>query len=270
MEYVRLGTTGLKISRIALGCMSYGDPTTTSAHLWSLDDGEAQPFFRQAVELGVTFWDTANVYQHGTSEELVGRASRGTPAARTSSWRPRCTARCTTVPAAKACPARRSSSRSTPRWPGSGPTTSTSTRSTAGRVPYLSPQQLTHTLSPTAAIPTGPYSTWPRRICPLTRLVARSMRHNSSDRSPGTQAASADNVSGPRYAAGIPTGTSATTRLVEGSIRCRPPSLTTHSPPASTTSCRVLAPIGTRATTGDGCPPGSGRPAGPSGRLATT
>jgi aryl-alcohol dehydrogenase-like predicted oxidoreductase len=54
--------------------MSYGDPTTTSAHLWSLDDEEAQPFFRQAVELGVTFWDTANVYQHGTSEELVGRA----------------------------------------------------------------------------------------------------------------------------------------------------------------------------------------------------
>jgi aryl-alcohol dehydrogenase-like predicted oxidoreductase len=54
--------------------MSYGDPTSISAHLWSLDDEDAQPFFRQAVELGVTFWDTANVYQHGTSEELVGRA----------------------------------------------------------------------------------------------------------------------------------------------------------------------------------------------------
>ena len=74
MDYVRLGKTGLRISRIALGCMSYGDPTSTSAHLWSLDDEDAQPFFRQAVELGVTFWDTANVYQHGTSEELVGRA----------------------------------------------------------------------------------------------------------------------------------------------------------------------------------------------------
>jgi 1-deoxyxylulose-5-phosphate synthase len=74
MDYVRLGRTGLRISRIALGCMSYGDPTSTSAHLWSLDDEDAQPFFRQAVELGVTFWDTANVYQHGTSEELVGRA----------------------------------------------------------------------------------------------------------------------------------------------------------------------------------------------------
>src|SRR3954465_4561726 len=74
MEYVRLGGTGLKVSRLALGCMNYGDPTTPGAHEWSLDDHEAQPFFRQAVELGITFWDTANVYQAGTSEELVGRA----------------------------------------------------------------------------------------------------------------------------------------------------------------------------------------------------
>ena len=74
MEYVRLGNTGLKVSRLALGCMSYGDPTTPGAHEWSLDDDEAQPFFRQAVELGITFWDTANVYQAGTSEEVVGRA----------------------------------------------------------------------------------------------------------------------------------------------------------------------------------------------------
>src|SRR4051812_8762780 len=74
MEYVRLGSTGLKVGRLALGCMSYGDPTTPGAHEWSLHDEEAQPFFRQAVELGVTFWDTANVYQAGTSEEVVGRA----------------------------------------------------------------------------------------------------------------------------------------------------------------------------------------------------
>jgi aryl-alcohol dehydrogenase-like predicted oxidoreductase len=74
MEYARLGNTGLKVSRLALGCMSYGDPTTPGAHEWSLDDDEAQPFFRQAVELGITFWDTANVYQAGTSEQLVGRA----------------------------------------------------------------------------------------------------------------------------------------------------------------------------------------------------
>jgi aryl-alcohol dehydrogenase-like predicted oxidoreductase len=74
MEYVRLGNTGLKVSRLALGCMSYGDPTTPGAHEWSLIDDQAQPFFRQAVELGITFWDTANVYQAGTSEEVVGRA----------------------------------------------------------------------------------------------------------------------------------------------------------------------------------------------------
>src|SRR3954452_6052650 len=74
MEYVRLGSTGLKVSRLAMGCMSYGDPTTPGAHEWSLHDEEAQPFFRQAVELGITFWDTANVYQAGTSEEVVGRA----------------------------------------------------------------------------------------------------------------------------------------------------------------------------------------------------
>ncbi len=76
MENVRLGKTGLKVSRIALGCMSYGDPATPGAHTWALADDAAQPFFRQAVEAGVTFWDTANVYQLGTSEEVVGRAIR--------------------------------------------------------------------------------------------------------------------------------------------------------------------------------------------------
>jgi aryl-alcohol dehydrogenase-like predicted oxidoreductase len=56
--------------------MSYGDPKTPGAHAWALDDEAAQPFFRQAVELGITFWDTANTYQQGTSEVLVGRAVR--------------------------------------------------------------------------------------------------------------------------------------------------------------------------------------------------
>jgi aryl-alcohol dehydrogenase-like predicted oxidoreductase len=74
MDYVRLGETGLRVSRLALGCMSYGDPKTAGAHEWSLDDEDAQPYFRQAVELGITFWDTANTYQLGTSEEVVGRA----------------------------------------------------------------------------------------------------------------------------------------------------------------------------------------------------
>ncbi|WNV91473.1 aldo/keto reductase [Umezawaea sp. Da 62-37] len=73
MEYARLGGTGLTVSRIGLGCMSYGDPAA-GMHRWTLDEDDAAPFFRQAVELGVTFWDTANVYQGGTSEELVGRA----------------------------------------------------------------------------------------------------------------------------------------------------------------------------------------------------
>src|SRR5256714_5857889 len=74
MESTRLGNTGLKVSRLALGCMSYGDPSTPNAHPWALTEDKAQPFFQQAVELGVTFWDTANVYQLGTSEEIVGRA----------------------------------------------------------------------------------------------------------------------------------------------------------------------------------------------------
>ena len=74
MEYTSLGNRGLRVSRLALGCMSYGDPTTPNAHPWALAEDEAQPFFQQAVELGVTFWDTANVYQLGTSEEIVGRA----------------------------------------------------------------------------------------------------------------------------------------------------------------------------------------------------
>jgi aryl-alcohol dehydrogenase-like predicted oxidoreductase len=76
MQYVRLGTTGLKVSRLALGCMSYGDPTAPGAHPWALTEDKAAPFFRQAVELGLTYWDTANVYQAGTSEEIVGRAIR--------------------------------------------------------------------------------------------------------------------------------------------------------------------------------------------------
>jgi aryl-alcohol dehydrogenase-like predicted oxidoreductase len=73
VKYTRLGRTGLKVSRIALGCMSYGD-AGAGMHRWTLDEDAAAPLFAQAVELGVTFWDTANVYQGGTSEEFVGRA----------------------------------------------------------------------------------------------------------------------------------------------------------------------------------------------------
>ncbi len=75
MQHTRLGRSGLRVSRIGLGCMSYGQ-AASGMHQWTLDEEVAAPFFRQAVELGVTFWDTANVYQGGTSEELVGRAMR--------------------------------------------------------------------------------------------------------------------------------------------------------------------------------------------------
>ncbi len=75
MEYTRLGSTGLTISRLALGCMSFGD-TTRGFNEWALDDEGAAPIFRQAVEAGITFWDTANIYGYGSSEEIVGRAIR--------------------------------------------------------------------------------------------------------------------------------------------------------------------------------------------------
>jgi 1-deoxyxylulose-5-phosphate synthase len=72
MDYTRLGSSGLKVSRISLGCMSFSKPNT--GRDWTLDDDAAEPIFRQALDLGITFWDTANVYGQGTSEEIVGRA----------------------------------------------------------------------------------------------------------------------------------------------------------------------------------------------------
>ena len=73
MEYTNLGTSGLKVSRIALGCMSFGGGGDVGGG-WSLDEAAAEPIFRQAVDLGITFWDTANVYSSGSSEEITGRA----------------------------------------------------------------------------------------------------------------------------------------------------------------------------------------------------
>jgi 1-deoxyxylulose-5-phosphate synthase len=75
MEYTRLGKTGLKVSRICLGCMSYGVPER-GAHLWSLDEEQSRPYYRRALELGINFFDTANAYSDGTSEEILGRAIR--------------------------------------------------------------------------------------------------------------------------------------------------------------------------------------------------
>jgi 1-deoxyxylulose-5-phosphate synthase len=75
MDYTRLGKSDLRVSRIALGCMSYGVPNR-GAHPWSLDEEKSRPFIKQALELGINFFDTANVYSDGTSEEIVGRALR--------------------------------------------------------------------------------------------------------------------------------------------------------------------------------------------------
>ena len=73
MDTVKLGRTGLDVSPICLGCMSYGVPDR-GAHPWSLDEEQSRPFIRSAVEAGVNFFDTADVYSDGTSEEIVGRA----------------------------------------------------------------------------------------------------------------------------------------------------------------------------------------------------
>ncbi len=73
MQYVKLGRTGLDVSRIVLGCMSFGEPDRGN-HEWTLGEDASKPFLRRAVELGVNFWDTANVYSDGSSEEIVGRA----------------------------------------------------------------------------------------------------------------------------------------------------------------------------------------------------
>ena len=73
MEYVRLGSTGLEVSRLVLGCMSFGDPNR-GPHPWTLDEQQSRPLIRQAIEAGINFFDTANVYSAGSSEEIVGRA----------------------------------------------------------------------------------------------------------------------------------------------------------------------------------------------------
>ena len=73
MDYTRLGSTGMQVSRICLGCMSFGEPER-GGHPWSLGEQMARPIIRQALEAGITFFDTANVYSDGSSEEIVGQA----------------------------------------------------------------------------------------------------------------------------------------------------------------------------------------------------
>lgn len=73
MDYVALGRSGLKVSRVCLGCMSYGDTTQGWHGDWVLGEDEARPFIREAVEAGINFFDTANMYSGGSSEEVIGR-----------------------------------------------------------------------------------------------------------------------------------------------------------------------------------------------------
>jgi aryl-alcohol dehydrogenase-like predicted oxidoreductase len=75
MEYTRLGKSGLRVSRLCLGCMTYGVPER-GGHPWSLNEEQSRPFIARALELGINFFDTANAYSDGTSEEIVGRALR--------------------------------------------------------------------------------------------------------------------------------------------------------------------------------------------------
>ncbi|XAS62762.1 aldo/keto reductase [Pseudarthrobacter sp. So.54] len=73
MDYIKLGNTGMDISPLALGCMTYGDPDR-GPHPWTLPEDQSRPLIRQAVEAGINFFDTANVYSNGSSEEIMGRA----------------------------------------------------------------------------------------------------------------------------------------------------------------------------------------------------
>jgi 1-deoxyxylulose-5-phosphate synthase len=72
MEYVRLGSTGMKVSRICLGCMSFGDPAERGG--WALGEEQSRPYIQRALELGINFFDTADVYSNGVSESVTGRA----------------------------------------------------------------------------------------------------------------------------------------------------------------------------------------------------
>lgn len=75
MEYVKFGSTGLDVSKLVLGCMTFGEPSR-GTHPWTRPEAESRPIIQRAVEAGINFFDTANMYSDGTSEEIVGRALR--------------------------------------------------------------------------------------------------------------------------------------------------------------------------------------------------
>src|SRR6266478_7952964 len=93
MEYTKLGRTGLDVSRICLGCMSYGGGNRGN-HAWSLGEEESRPFIKRALEAGINFFDTANRYSLGGSEEILGRTIKISRVATRSSSPPRSMAGC--------------------------------------------------------------------------------------------------------------------------------------------------------------------------------
>src|SRR3954447_488856 len=111
MDYINLGRTGLKVSRLCLGTMTYGSSRWRE---WVLDEEESRPFIRRALELGINFFDTADMYSLGASEEVLGRALRAFgPCARRSASRPRSSIRWATIRTSAAFPASTSATPST-------------------------------------------------------------------------------------------------------------------------------------------------------------
>jgi aryl-alcohol dehydrogenase (NADP+) len=107
MEYVRLGSTGLQVSRVCLGCMSFGQPDQ-GTHPWSLNEEQSRPLIRQALDSGINFFDTANVYSAGSSEEITGKVLGELLTGTRWSSPPSSTAGCGPARTAPACPARQS------------------------------------------------------------------------------------------------------------------------------------------------------------------
>ena len=131
MEYVKLGSTGLDVSPICVGCMTFGEPDR-GPHPWTLSEEESRPLIRAAIEAGINFFDTANVYSAGSSEEIVGRALAEYGSRDELVIATKVHGRMGDGPNRAGCRARRSSPSATPACGGWAWTTSISTRSTAG------------------------------------------------------------------------------------------------------------------------------------------
>ena len=186
MEYRRLGNSGLRISRIGMGCMSFG---TRGFHQWTLEEGEAAPFFRQAVELGVTFWDTANGYGGGSSEEFVGRAVERFARREDIVLATKVHNTMHDGPGGSGLSRKAILSSWTPRYAGSAPTTSTCTSSTASTTTCRSrrPWKPCTTLSRPARSATSEPARWAWQFAKLqraadlggwTRLVSMQDQYN--------------------------------------------------------------------------------------------